>query len=66
MITITVEGGVIQHITGIPAGCKVKVIDFDTDGVPDEDLVKLHNGDRAIVSTWPSKAKRKRGACARH
>jgi hypothetical protein len=31
-ILITVEGGVIQHITGIPEGTEIEVQDFDKDG----------------------------------
>ena len=51
-ITIMVEGGLIQHIGRIPKGFSVRVLDFDTDGVPDEDLTKLRNGQKAVVSTW--------------
>jgi hypothetical protein len=51
-ITITVEGGVIQAIQHIPKGMTVKVLDFDVDGVPDEDLTKLRNGQKAVVAEW--------------
>lgn len=51
-ITITMEGGVIQDIQYIPKNVQVKVLDFDTEGVPDEELTKLRNGQKAVVSVW--------------
>jgi len=39
MIEITVEGGVIQDISGIPSGQEVVVFDYDVEGV-DESLLK--------------------------
>lgn len=50
-IKITVEGGVIQAISGIPKGCKVTVFDFDTDGVPSNELTMVDE-EEAVVSTW--------------
>jgi hypothetical protein len=52
VITITVEGGVVQAIDGIPSGMTVRVLDFDTDGVDEESLVALPNGSKASVSDW--------------
>ena len=49
IITITVEGGVIQDVSGIPAGVKVEVIDFD---VSDSDKCEMVNGQPAIVSVY--------------
>jgi hypothetical protein len=54
-ITITVEGGVIQDIQYIPKGMTVTVLDFDVDGVPEEDLTKLRNGQKAVVAEWGRK-----------
>jgi hypothetical protein len=51
-ITITMEGGVIQDIQYIPKNIRVKVLDFDSDGVPEEELTKLRNGQKAVVSVW--------------
>ena len=50
-ITITVEGGVIQDIKGIPVGVEVEVIDFDAEGAENYELV---DGEPAIVSTYRS------------
>lgn len=50
-ITIYVEGGVIQDITGITEGIKVKVVDWDVDGVKEERLTKLEGG-MALVTEW--------------
>lgn len=52
-ITIYIEGGVIQDITGIPEGGKVTVVDWDTDGVDPEDLTQLEDG-QAVVTIWHS------------
>jgi hypothetical protein len=54
-VDVTVEGGVIQHIEHIPAGIKVRVIDFDTDGTPPNELTTLRNGSTAIVSVYEGK-----------
>lgn len=52
-ITITVEGGVIQDIKGIPKNTKIKVLDFDIDGLPEEETKIINEkGDRANVSYW--------------
>ncbi len=52
-ITVTVEGGVIQSIDDVPPGVKVTVLDFDTDGVPDEETeVANDEGQRAVVSEY--------------
>ena len=50
-INITVEGGVIQHVE-CPEGVQVVVRDYDTDGVPNDQLRQDDNGDRYIESTW--------------
>ncbi len=52
IITITVEGGVVQAVEGIPAGVTVRVLDFDTDGADEESLTALPNGEKASVSEW--------------
>lgn len=50
-ITIYVEGGVIQDITGIPEDISVKVVDRDVDGIEENSLTKLESG-MALVSVW--------------
>jgi hypothetical protein len=52
VINVTVEGGVVQAIDGIPAGVTVRVLDFDTDGADEESLTELPNGEKASVSEW--------------
>lgn len=52
VITVTVEGGVVQAIDGIPAGVTIRVIDFDTEGAEEESLTALPNGEKACVSEW--------------
>ena len=56
VITVTVEGGVVQAIDGIPPGMTVRVLDFDTDGAEEESLTALPNGEKACVSEWSGKA----------
>ena len=56
LITVTVEGGVVQAIDGIPPGMTVRVLDFDTDGAEEESLTALPNGEKACVSEWSGKA----------
>ena len=56
LITVTVEGGVVQAIDGIPAGVTVRVLDFDTDGLDEESLTALPNGSKASVSDWEASA----------
>ena len=56
VITVTVEGGVVQAIDGIPPGMTVRVLDFDTDGAEEESLTALPNGEKACVSELSGKA----------
>lgn len=46
-IVIQIQDGLIQTVTGIPAGVKIAVEDFDTDGMSDEELEELENHGRA-------------------
>ena len=55
MIKITVEGGVIQDITDIPEGTVVQVIELDTDGIEEQNLSTLKNGEKAMVVNWPAR-----------
>ena len=51
VIEITVEGGVVQDVSGIPLGVRVDVIDFDTDGTPEEGLTEI-DGSKAVVHSY--------------
>jgi hypothetical protein len=55
-ITVYLEGGVIQDITGIPDNGKVTVVDWDTEGVEPDLLTELEAG-AALVSTWLNEPK---------
>jgi len=55
LIIVTVEGGVIQAIDGIPDGVTICVLDFDTEGAEGESLTALPNGEKACVSEWSGK-----------
>lgn len=50
-VTVTVVGGVIQHVE-LPDDVRVVVHDYDVDGVEDERIEKDDNGDRRIVLVW--------------
>jgi len=51
-IVISVEGGVVQSIDGIPEDVVVVVRDFDVDGVDEADLTKDGRGDACVESAW--------------
>lgn len=54
-IVITLEGGLIQSIQGIPKGVRIIVLDFDTEGSRPEDddrIAEIKLGEFAFVSTW--------------
>jgi len=53
-IVVTVEGGVIQSVDNIPPGQEVVVMDFDTEGVPDEETRENDLGQRYVESVWQS------------
>jgi hypothetical protein len=51
-IIITMEGGLVQDVTGIPRGVRVRIVDFDIEGADPEELTLLENGRRAAVSEY--------------
>jgi len=55
VIIVTVEGGVVQSVDGVPRGITVRVLDFDTEGTEEECLTALPNGGKACVSEWSGK-----------
>jgi hypothetical protein len=46
-VEITVEGGVVQNVYA-SEGIEVVVYDYDTDGVPEEDLFTDSNGHKCV------------------
>jgi hypothetical protein len=50
VITVTLEGGVIQGIEGVPPGVTVRVLDHDVESVEPERLQCLTDGAPALVS----------------
>ena len=52
-IVVTIEGGIIQDIN-IPSELEVevKVMDFDTDDIPEKQLSVNDDGDKYIESIW--------------
>ena len=52
-IKIIVSGGLVQDIQGIPEGIRVKVLDYDNDGIDEEHpCAKKINGEWAFVGIW--------------
>jgi hypothetical protein len=54
-IIITIEGGIVQNVNGIPRGTIIEVHDYDTDGgIPEEDdrLRRDKSGDVYHLSSW--------------
>ena len=51
-IVITVEGGLIQWIAGIPEDVRIVVKDYDVDSVDEENLTTDENGDEYVESVW--------------
>ncbi len=49
-VTVTVEGGVVQHVE-VPPGVRVVVKDYDIDG-SESDLAEDTNGDNYVESIW--------------
>jgi hypothetical protein len=54
-IRITVSGGIIQHITGVPPGVVVTVRDYDCDQ-SDDGAVMDEDGAFCGVSTWEAES----------
>ena len=59
-ILITVEGGVIQDIEGVPAGIVVEVRDYDRDG--DREHPTWSEEHQAFVGVWTGKSPEEAGA----
>ena len=51
-ITVTVSGGVVQDVSGIPAGTSVHVHDYDTDGQDETNCKTDDGGDIYFLGKW--------------
>lgn len=51
-VTIIMQGGVIQDILNIPEGGVIKIKDYDTEGIPENELEKDDDGNPYVVSVW--------------
>lgn len=51
-IIVTMQGGLVADVEGIPPGLRVRVLELDVEGMDEDDLVKLPNGKQAIENTW--------------
>ncbi len=51
-IVITMDGGLIQEIEGIPQDVVIVVRDYDVEGVDEDDLTKDENGNECFESIW--------------
>ena len=52
-IIITVYGGLVQDVSGIPEGYRVKVLDYDNEGIDEEHpCAQKINGEWAFVGIW--------------
>jgi hypothetical protein len=52
VITVTMEGGLIHEVEGIPQNITVRVVDFDTEGADPEAISTLPTGQKACISEW--------------
>ena len=52
-IMIIVSGGLVQDVQGIPEGIRVKVLDYDNDGIDkSHPCAKKINDEWAFVGVW--------------
>ena len=51
-IIVTVSGGVVQNVEGVPPGVVVEVRDYDVMGCDEEDLIKDENGELYEKGEW--------------
>jgi hypothetical protein len=54
-VVVIIEGGVVQNIIVDDENINVVVVDYDTDGADETELVKTHHGDMAFVMSGVSK-----------
>ena len=52
-ITVIVSGGLVQDVKDIPDGVRVKVVDYDSDGIDESHpCAKKIGDDWAFVGIW--------------
>ncbi len=52
-IKVIVSGGLVQDIQDIPEGIRVKVLDYDSDGIDESHpCTKKIDGEWAFVGVW--------------
>ena len=51
-LTVTMQGGLVADVDGIPPGLRVRVLELDVEGMAKEDLVTLSDGTQAIENIW--------------
>jgi hypothetical protein len=51
IVQVTVEGGVVQEVD-CPFGVRVIVHDYDTEGIPEDELIQDECGDDCIETIW--------------
>ncbi len=51
-ITVTMQGGLIADVDGIPPGVRVRGLEMDVEGMDEEDLIRLPDGKQAIENIW--------------
>ena len=51
-ITVTMQGGLVADVDGIPPGMRVRVQELDVEGMDEDDLVKLPDGKQVIENIW--------------
>jgi hypothetical protein len=56
LITVTLEGGIVQAIDGIPPGVIIRILDFDIEGAQENAVTTLPDGSKACVSQWGPEA----------
>ena len=51
-ITVTMQGGLVSGVAGIPPGLRIRILDLDAEGMDEADLVTVPNGTQAIENIW--------------
>jgi hypothetical protein len=49
-IVVIVKGGLVQEVTGIPAGCVIEVRDYDIDGRDENRMLTDESGKAYVIS----------------
>jgi hypothetical protein len=52
-IFVEVNGGLVQHVTNLPPGIRVTVIDYDVEGSSDPVEISPINGEACCIARYP-------------